>query len=169
MTALKTPQPPQVVITALAQVRTSESPFAPLHPDTSPDFLSSSMRALLAAIEKANPSSQIKIIINSAQGVGASWGSMNFLGRMIFSHGSMAIGLKDHNEVDRLIRSSGVAFVSPRPCLLTEGDSKVVKVWPEDGRGCAWMPKISRASVGKWLLDAAESDEWNGNAPVISN
>ncbi|KAF4978629.1 hypothetical protein FZEAL_5032 [Fusarium zealandicum] len=167
--ALQTPQAPSAIITALAQVRTTESPFAPLRPDTTPDFLSASMRSLLAAISQARLPSNPKLVINSAQGAGSSWSSMNLPGKMIFSHGSMGTGLKDHNQLDRFVRESGLLFVLARPCMLAEGEAKQVKVWPEDGKGCAWMPKITRASVGKWLVAAVESSEWDGMAPVISN
>lgn len=112
---------------------------------------------------------QPKIIVNSAQGVGTSWRSMNLPGKMIFSHGSMGTGLKDHNKVDRLVRESGLPFVLGRPCMLAEGQAQEVKVWPDNGDGCAWIPKITRASVGKWLIDAADSSQWDGTAPVLSN
>ncbi|KAF5019319.1 hypothetical protein F66182_8676 [Fusarium sp. NRRL 66182] len=167
--ALAAPQPPQAIITALAQVRTTESPFAALHPETTPDFLAVSMRALVGAISQANLSAKPKIIVNSAQGAGSSWPSMNLPGKMIFSHGSMGIGLRDHNEVDRLVRESGLPFVLARPVLLTEGEAQAVRVWPDDGKGCAWMPKITRASVAKWLIDAVESSAWDGTAPVLTN
>ncbi|CZS79667.1 unnamed protein product [Fusarium graminearum] len=166
--AFTTPQAPQVVITALAQVRVTESPFAALRPDTTPDFLAVSMKALIAAINNSN-SPKPKIVVNSSQGAGSSWSSMNLPGKMIFSHGSMGMGLKDHNVVDRLVRESGLVFVLSRPVMLAEGEAKPVKVWPDDGKGCAWMPKITRESVGKWLVDAAESSEWDGKAPVLSN
>ncbi|RGP79791.1 hypothetical protein FLONG3_2105 [Fusarium longipes] len=167
--ALTAPHPPQVVITALAQVRVTESPFAALRPDTTPDFLAVSMTALVGAINKSEVPYKPKIVVNSAQGAGSSWRSMNLPGKMLFSHGSMGIGLKDHNAVDRLVRESGLSFVLARPVMLAEGEAKPVKVWPDDGRGCAWMPKITRHSVGKWLVDAAESNEWDGQAPVLSN
>ncbi|VTO87246.1 unnamed protein product [Fusarium graminearum] len=166
--ALTIPQAPQVVITALAQVRVTESPFAALRPDTTPDFLAVSMKALIAAINNSN-SPKPKIVVNSSQGAGSSWSSMNLPGKMIFSHGSMGMGLKDHNVVDRLVRESGLVFVLSRPVMLAEGEAKPVKVWPDDGKGCAWMPKITRDSVGKWLVDAAESSEWDGKSPVLSN
>ncbi|CAF3446127.1 unnamed protein product [Fusarium graminearum] len=166
--ALTIPQAPQVVITALAQVRVTESPFAALRPDTTPDFLAVSMKALIAAINNSN-SPKPKIVVNSSQGAGSSWSSMNLPGKMIFSHGSMGMGLKDHNVVDRLVRESGLVFVLSRPVMLAEGEAKPVKVWPDDGKGCAWMPKITRESVGKWLVDAAESSEWDGKSPVLSN
>ncbi|GKU06675.1 unnamed protein product [Fusarium langsethiae] len=167
--ALTTPRPPQVVITALAQVRVTESPFAALRPDTTPDFMAVSMTALIAAIKKADLPTKPKIIVNSAQGAGSSWRSMNLPGKMLFSHGSMGIGLKDHNEVDRLVRESDLVFVLSRPVMLAEGEARPVKVWPDDGKGCAWMPKITRESLGKWLVDAAESNEWDGQAPVLTN
>ncbi|KAF4995261.1 hypothetical protein FGRMN_5226 [Fusarium graminum] len=157
--ALVTPKSPQVIVTALAQVRVTESPFAALHPDTTPDFMAVSMSALLAAITQANLPSIPKIVVNSAQGTGTSWRSMNLPGKLLFSHGSMGIGLKDHNEVDLLVRESGLHFVLARPVMLAEGEARSVKVWTDDGKGCAWMPKITRKSVGKWLVDAAETDE----------
>ncbi|CAG7558724.1 unnamed protein product [Fusarium equiseti] len=167
--ALTTPQPPQVVISTLAQVRVTESPFAALRPDTTPDFMAVSMKALISAIHNANLPTKPKIIVNSAQGAGSSWRSMNLPGKMLFSHGSMGIGLKDHNEVDRIVRQSGLTFVLARPVMLAEGEARPVKVWPDDGKGCAWMPKITRESLGKWLVDAAETDEFDGKAPVLTN
>ena len=167
--ALTTPQPPQVIISALAQVRITESPFAALRPDTTPDFMAVSMTALISAINNANLPSKPKIVVNSAQGAGSSWRSMNLPGKMLFSHGSMGIGLKDHNEVDRIVRESGLTFVLARPVMLAEGEAKPVKVWPDDGKGCAWMPKITRESVGKWLVDAAKTSGFDGMAPVLTN
>ena len=167
--ALTTPQPPQVIISALAQVRVTESPFAALRPDTTPDFMAVSMTALISAINNENVPSKPKIVVNSAQGAGSSWRSMNLPGKMLFSHGSMGIGLKDHNEVDRIVRESGLTFVLARPVMLAEGEARPVKVWPDDGKGCAWMPKIARESVGKWLVDAAETSEFDGMAPVLTN
>jgi len=167
--ALTTPQSPQVIISTLAQVRVTESPFAALRPDTTPDFMAVSMTALINAINNTNLPTKPKVIVNSAQGAGSSWRSMNLPGKMLFSHGSMGIGLKDHNEVDRIVRESGLPFVLSRPVMLAEGEAKPVKVWPDDGKGCAWMPKITRESLGKWLVDAAETDEFNGKAPVLTN
>ena len=94
---------------------------------------------------------------------------MNLPGKMLFSHGSMGIGLKDHNQVDRIVRESGLTFILARPVMLAEGEAKPVKVWPDDGKGCAWMPRITRESVGKWLVDAAETSEFDGMAPVLTN
>lgn len=188
--ALKHPQMPQVIITTLAQRRVSSSPFASPHPETTPDFMSASMRALLAAVDdsmnappnaidasnlllppppaqKKNPP---KIIVNSTMGAGSSWAALNMPTKFIFRHSTMRIELADHNAVDALVRDSGLPFVLSRPCMLKDGlIAAEVKVFPDDGHGCAWMPSITRASVAKWFVEAAETSQWDGKAPVITN
>ena len=167
--ALTTPRIPDVIITTLNQRRVTESPFAALHPETTPDLLKAAMQTLLQAIASVNPTTKPKIVVNSSQGAGDSWGSFNMAFKFVFSHSTMKISLADHTALDKLVRDSGLKFVMPRPCRLVEGPATTVKVWPDNGKGSPWMPTITRGSVGQWLVDAAESQEWDGLAPVITN
>lgn len=167
--ALTTPRVPDVIITTLNQRRVTESPFAALHPETTPDLLTAAMTTLLKALAAVGPATVPKLVVNSSQGVGPSWNSMNLPTKLIFKHGAMSIALADHENLDKVVRESGLKFVMPRPCRLVEGPATNVKVWSDCGKGSPWMSSISRGSVGKWLVDAAESSEWDGKAPVITN
>ncbi|UKZ73364.1 hypothetical protein TrVFT333_001010 [Trichoderma virens FT-333] len=110
-----------------------------------------------------------KIIVNSLFGARDSWQNLSWPFRAVMSHSTMKIAVKDHNNMDTLIRDSGVPFVFARPARLTEGPAAEVKVWPDDGQGCGWNVVISRESLAAWMVRAAESDEWDGKSPVLTN
>ncbi|KAF4986034.1 hypothetical protein FDECE_16161 [Fusarium decemcellulare] len=168
--ALQSPASPDAVIVALGHRRTGDSPFAPPAPDCPHDLMESTTRSLLNAIQAVRPSKQPKIIVNSSQGVGASLSSMFFALRLVFNYSkAMRMGLEDHAKVDAIVRESGLPFVLARPCRLSEGPAQSVRAWPDDGRGASWFATVSRASVAEWLLDAVESNEFNGRAPVLTN
>lgn len=179
-TALTTPHFPQAIITTLNPRRTSDNPFAPLSADSPLDLLESTTRILLAAVDavmkrSTNKSSlkKPKLVLNSSFGVGESWKAMIWPMRLIFSHSTMKLTIADHNRMDALVRQSGLPFVLGRPARLVDGPSATVegrqqvKALADDGAGCGWNPTISRASLGRWLVQAAETDEWDGKAPVL--
>jgi hypothetical protein len=64
---------------------------------------------------------------------------------------------------------AGRTFVMVRPAMLTEGMSAKVRVFGDDGKGVAWMPKISRSTVAGFMVDAADEDTYDGRSPVITN
>lgn len=84
-------------------------------------------------------------------------------------HSNMIYGYQDHDLVDKEVRESGITYVFARPARLTEGEAKAAKVWEEDGKGVPLMASMSRNSVASWLVDAAESREWDGSAPVLTD
>lgn len=168
--ALRSPRPPNAIIFALGHRRSGSSPFSPPEPDCPPDLFEASIQALISAIKTINFTNPPKLVINSSQGVGPSWKSMAFPVRFIFSHSpAMRIGLADHARMDTIVRESGLPFVLARPTGLVSGPAREVRVWPEDGKGAPWIATITRDSLAAWLVDAAEKDEWNGMAPVITN
>ncbi|KND94140.1 hypothetical protein TOPH_01287, partial [Tolypocladium ophioglossoides CBS 100239] len=178
--ALVTPGPPAAIITTLNPRRTSENPFSPLSPDSPPDLLTSTARILLAAIADALPpesppstssagKKSPKIVANSSMGVGESWRAMSWPMRLVFRHSTMRITLQDHDRMDALVRNSGLPFVLARPARLLDGGARDVHILPDDGSGAVWNPTVTRASVARWLVDAAESTEWDGKSPVITN
>ncbi|KAL7787767.1 hypothetical protein V8C37DRAFT_418832 [Trichoderma ceciliae] len=168
-TALSAPTTPSAILTTINQRRTSENPFSPLSPDSAPDLLTSTAQILLAAIANTPFDRPPKIIINSLFGAGESFGNMSWPIRLVLSHSTMKITIKDHNNMDKLIRGSGVPFVFARPTRLTDGPAKTVKVWPDNGDGCGWNAVISRASVAEWMVRAAETNEWDSKSPVLTN
>ncbi|KAK5997294.1 hypothetical protein PT974_02649 [Cladobotryum mycophilum] len=137
-------------------------------PGLSPDLLESTTKTLLSAIRGTPFAEPPKIVVNSLFGAGSSWPNMSFPLRFVMHHSTMKLTIKDHNKVDALVRESGLPFVLARPARLTEGAVTKVKVWPDDGAGCGWNPSISRDSLGKWMVHAAESNEWDGKSPVLA-
>ncbi|KAF7545093.1 hypothetical protein G7Z17_g9432 [Cylindrodendrum hubeiense] len=169
-TALRSPCPPSSIIVALGHRRAGSSPFSPPAPGSQHDLFETSIKALISAIKTVGFANPPKLVINSSQGVGPSWKSMAFPVRFVFSHSpAMRIGLEDHARMDAIVRESGLPFVLARPPMLVDGPAQDVRVWPDAGNGTSWMPKITRESLAAWLVGAAEKDEWNGKAPVITN
>lgn len=174
--ALVTPLRAAAVLSTLSLARTGPSPFASLRPDTLPDFLSRAASTLLAAVDAVfdQPSAAPKIIINSTLGAGDSWGSMSCVFRLLFSQTPMRFGVADHTVVDGLVRASGRRFVLARAGRLMEqkdeGDEvAAVRVLPDNGKGLGVADALTRQSLARWMIVAAEEDTWDGQSPVLVN
>ncbi|XWW97767.1 hypothetical protein V2A60_005754 [Cordyceps javanica] len=193
--ALTSPARADAVLVTLGLARTSGSPFAPLRPDTTPDFMSRAVRTLLAAVdavflspgsaaaavaaaaaETAAPASTSapKLILNSTLGAGDSWSALSWPFRLLFSQTPMRFGVADHNLVDDLVRGSGRRFVLARAGRLTEQKklsepSAPVRVLPDNGKGLGLADALTRQSLAQWLVLAAEQDAWDGTSPVLVN
>ncbi|KAH6604894.1 N domain-containingdehydrogenase [Trichoderma cornu-damae] len=168
-TALSAPTTPSAILTTINQRRTTENPFSPLSPDSPPDLLASTAQVLLLAIASTPFGRPPKVIVNSLHGATDSFASLGWLFRCVLSRSTMNVTLRDHNNMDKLIRDSGVPFVLARPARLTNGPAKKVKVLPDNGQGCGWNAVISRASVAEWMVEAAETNDWDGRSPVLTN
>jgi hypothetical protein len=153
---------PQAVIVTLNAPRESDSPFA--KPLVDPRFLAD----CVANVREAMKAHAVKkIVIMSAFGVGDSFSNLNFLMRPVIKHSNMAIQYEDHRLVDEETRPSGLNWVFVRPAMLTDKEAKPVKDLGDTGEHASFMPSISRASVAKFMVDAVESDKWEGRTPVI--
>jgi hypothetical protein len=165
-TALSLTSGPVVIISTLGQTRTSGNPFAAI---TSPAlFMAESASAVISAVKASDRNVQ-KVIVMSMFGAGSSFSNLNFLMRAIMQYSNMKQTLEDQNEVDRIIKQSGVRFVMPRPAMLKGDVALPVKVFGEEGEGAGFMPSISARSVAEFMLDAAVGDGWDGSTPVLSN
>ncbi|KAI1341864.1 NAD(P)-binding protein [Xylariaceae sp. FL0016] len=158
---------PDAVLSALAARRTSDSPFAPLSPDTPKRLMADSIANVVSEIKDRG--AKTRLVIMSSWGCGDSWDSMNFLLKGMFNYTNMKHGLVDHDIVDQETRASSVNFVLVRPAMLAEGDAQEVKVFPDNGKGIACIPKVTRASVAKFMVEACGKDDFLGKSPVISN
>ncbi|KAH9893697.1 NAD(P)-binding protein [Xylariomycetidae sp. FL2044] len=164
--AMTTTTSPTAVIVALNARRQSDSPFAAPSEDTPDRLMADSVANVVAEMRERD---MRRIVVMSSWGAGNSFSSMNFLFRAMFTHTNMRLGLQDHNAVDAETRVADVDFTLVRPVLLADGEAREVKVFPDDGAGIGFMPKITRASVAKWMVDACGSDEFSRRSPVISN
>ncbi|OJZ82372.1 hypothetical protein ASPFODRAFT_51247 [Aspergillus luchuensis CBS 106.47] len=155
---------PDVVIVTLNAPRASDSPFAAA---ISPPRLMADCNANVVAAMKEFGAR--KTVILQAFGVGASWANLHILLRLLMKTSNMSHQYDDHNETEREVLASGVGYVFVRPSRLVETEETAIKVWPDDGKGVPMMASTSRISVARYLVDVAESDEWDNTAPVITN
>ncbi|KAJ5806795.1 hypothetical protein N7474_010387 [Penicillium riverlandense] len=124
----------------------------------------------LIAAMKSHGISQIATL--SSFGVGSSFPNINVLMRFAISSTSLRHTFEDHNQVDEILKKSGLNFVLFRAARLTLGKKAPVKFLGDDGKGLgvfAGLGGISRASVAACLVDAVEKSTWDRNTPVITN
>ncbi|KAI1750149.1 NAD-dependent epimerase/dehydratase-like protein [Xylaria castorea] len=160
------PEPPQAVLVALSLKRVSDSPFAAISPDA-PDRIMEDSVANATSVMKDFGTK--RIIILSQWGAGNSLNSMNFLFRAMFRYTNMKYGHAAHNALDEETRKAGVEFVLARACVLADGEAAPIRLYPDDGKSVGFLPKITRASVARFMVEACEKDDFVGKSPVISN
>ena len=155
---------PEVVIVTLNAPRATDSPFAaPISP---PRLMADCNANVVKAMQEFGVR---KTVILQAFGVGKSWANMHWVLRLLMSKSNMSYQYADHNLTDREVRESGVDFVMVRPSRLVETEETGARVWPDDGKGVGLMASTSRVSVARWLVDAAETSNWDNTCPVITN
>ncbi|KAJ8133239.1 hypothetical protein O1611_g385 [Lasiodiplodia mahajangana] len=160
------PTPPEAVLVALSLRRVSDSPFAAISPDAPDKFMENSVANAISVMKDFGTK---RIIILSQWGAGNSFSSANFLFRAMFKYTNMRYGLAAHNAVDEQTRQAGVEFVLARACVLADGHPAPVRLYPSDGEGIGFLPKITRTSVAKFMIEACEKNDFIGKSPVISN
>lgn len=94
---------------------------------------------------------------------------MGWIMRLLFTYSTMSNAMDQHNAVDALVRESGLPFVMPRPGRLTDEKAADVADLGEDGKGLKMTSCISRDSVAKWMVSAAETTKFDGKSPVLVN
>ena len=108
-----------------------------------------------------------------AHGVGDSFSELNFLMRLVIRRSPMGVQFRDHSNTDKMVRAEAedgtLQWVMVRPPML-KGETKLsVKEMGNTGKGAGFMPSCSRGSVAQFMVDAAESEKWDGLTPVIMN
>jgi len=158
------------VLVSLSLKRVSDSPFAAVSPDAPKRVMEDSVANAVAVMKDLSPGTKRpRLVILSQWGAGSSYDSMSFLFHAMFKHTNMKHGLAAHNALDQETRESGVDFVLVRATLLADGDAAPVKVYGEDGKGISFVPKITKASVARFMVEACEKDDFVGKSPVIAN
>ncbi|KAF2168845.1 hypothetical protein M409DRAFT_20860 [Zasmidium cellare ATCC 36951] len=165
-TALSTTTTPiDAVIITLAIARKSDSPFSAL---ASPAFLiRDTVRALLPQMKAHGVR---RLIVMSTFGAGASWKHLAWPMKAVMKWSNMAYVLEDHDAVEREVRGSeGVEWVLVKPAMLKDGEAKAVREFGEGGEGVGLLDGITRESVAKVLVEAAEGEDWDERIVVIAN
>lgn len=193
-TALAASESPiNAVITTLNPRRASDSPFAAVDPtDSPPRMMADSMAGVLTALREdaearrnsngdnndSNKKTTAKVVALSALGAGSSAPHTHCLFRLLFRHSNMRYTYEDHDAVEEeLVRQqeqrgaggASIPYVLVRPTRLVEGGDEergAARVFDGDGT-VGMMETISRDAVARFLVDAAEYDEWDGKAPII--
>jgi uncharacterized protein YbjT (DUF2867 family) len=155
---------PEVIIVTLSAPRASDSPFAAVV--APPRLMADSTANVVANMKELNTP---KIIIMQAFGVGESWVNMHCVMQLLMKKSNMIYQYEDHSLVAKETKASGEKYVFVRPSRLVEGEAKEVKEYPNHGKGVPVLAAITRGSVAKFLVDAAESGTWDNTAPVITN
>jgi nucleoside-diphosphate-sugar epimerase len=155
---------PEVVIVTLSAPRASDSPFAAVV--APPRLMADSTANTVALMKEFNTP---KIVIMQAFGVGESWANLHCVMRLLMKQSNMIYQYDDHNLVTEETKASGEKFVFVRPSRLEQGEAKEIKEWANDGKGVPMMRSITRGSVARFLVQAAENKTWDGKAPVITN
>lgn len=81
----------------------------------------------------------------------------------------------DHNMVDKELREaaasdSQLVYTMVRPSMLKGEGVMPIKVLGEDGAGGSFMPKCSRETVARFIIDdCAEQQKYDKMTPVICN
>jgi uncharacterized protein YbjT (DUF2867 family) len=156
---------PDAVIVTLSAPRASDSPFAAV---IAPPRLMADSTANVVDMMKEFDTP--KIVVMQAFGVGESWANMNCLMQLLMKQSNMIYQYDDHNLVAKETKESGVNYVFVRPSRLEDSDAvKEVMEWAGDGKGVPMMASITRGSVAKFLVEAAEKKTWDRTGPVITN
>ena len=75
--------------------------------------------------------------------------------------------------MDTIVRAAAqngaIDFVMLRPVMMADGEAEEVKDWGDDGKGAGFIPKITKKTVAKFMVEACEGSAFNGRSPVISN
>jgi putative NADH-flavin reductase len=155
---------PEVVIVTLSAPRATDSPFAAV--TSPPRLMADSTANVVAAMKEFGTP---KVVIMQAFGVAESWENMNCMMQLLMKKSNMIYQYDDHNLVAKETKDSGETYVFVRPSRLVEGEAKEIKEYPEHGKGVPVMAAITRNTVARFLVEAAEKSDWDNTAPVITN
>ena len=157
------PTMPTVLVSTLGQTRKSGNPFSAT---TSPP------RYMVDCIKNALASGKAhgmkKVVAVSMFGAGESIKNLNVLMRSIMNWSNMKQTVEDHNLVDQVVKQSELPFVLLRPTMLKGDQMTEVKDLGDNGEKVSFWPSISPHMVVSFLVDAVESDTWDGRTPVLS-
>ncbi|PQE03136.1 N domain dehydrogenase protein [Rutstroemia sp. NJR-2017a BBW] len=153
------------ILITLSSARASDSPFAA---STSPaNFLENCISITLQVMKEFDVN---RIVYMSAFGVGNSNPNLWCPMRIMINNSTMGtVGFKDHSEAEGKLRESGLEWAVVRPAMLKEGEGKKVLEMGEQGKGMGYLPGVTRESVVRWMVETAESVNWESRTVVICN
>lgn len=172
--AFATPRAPDAIIVTLAHVKGA------VFDEQGTTFLTHVARNIAHALKESTTAAErTKVVYMSAMGVGESFPNLNFLMRGLVKASPLKNQFNDHKGAEDtllvLARDGGndrkkVVTTVVRPVMLTNDAEAETESLGENGeKGKSFMPKISRASVARFMVDAALGTEWDDKVTVIAN
>ena len=114
-----------------------------------------------------------KIVIMQVMGTGDSYAELSFMMRQVMQRTVIGYLCEEHTNTDKMIRARGsrgeFEWVMLRPPMLKGVEKRPIRDMGDRGKGVGIMSSVSRGSVASFMVDAAETDRWNGRTPVIMN
>lgn len=172
--AFTIPRTPDVVVITLAPVKNG------VFDERGTTFLTHVARNIAQCLKESTTAAErTKVVYMSAMGVGKSFPNLNFVMRWLVKMTPLAKQFIDHKgaedtliELARKGGNDGRKFVTTivRPVMLTNTAAAEVDSLGENGEKAKnFMPKVSRASVAKFMADAALGTEFDDTVIVIAN
>jgi hypothetical protein len=112
-----------------------------------------------------------RLIVMSGFGVASSYPQLPWLMKLVFRYTNMNFQMRDHDAADEEVRNQeGLDSTFVRPAMLKEGGPAPVKEHGETGEGAMGLfSGITRASVARFMVEAAEEGRFVQQAVVIAN
>lgn len=126
------------------------------------DVRSAGTRNVIAAMRKHGVR---KLVVQTTYGVGETRGRLPLTWKLIFSL-LLKPQIADTELQERAVRESGLDWVLAQPVSLTDGVNEGTPFASPEGD--ARVMKVSRRSVGRFLVEAAESAKYIGRSVALS-
>lgn len=109
-----------------------------------------------------------RLIAISAVGVGASRGQGGFLLERILIPLFLRQAFADKEEMERIVRGSGLDWVVVQPVMLTDAAATGTYRVALEARGARIASRVSRADVAHFMISQVEEDQYLGTTPAIA-
>ena len=150
------------VISVLSNARASDNPWA--KPTSPPMFMTDAARNTLAVMGEQGIR---RIVLASTQGAGDDWNRLNPIVKAFIKLSNLKVGFADHDALDQLVRASDTDWTLVRAVALSDKPD-LGPIRAETGNAKPG-PRVNRADLAGFLLDAAEQGSWIRQAPLVWN
>jgi uncharacterized protein YbjT (DUF2867 family) len=150
------------VISTLNNNRTSDSPFA--KPVSPAGFMTGVMRHVVAAMQAQGVR---RLAVPSAAGAGDSFSHMPWVFRVLVRKTNLSHTYRDHDDQERVVMGSGLAWTVARPVGLHNAAPKGSLVKSTHNQPKPGM-RIARSTVARFLVGCLADPSAIETAPVLS-
>lgn len=152
----------QAVISVLSNARASDNPWA--KPASPPTFMTDAARNTLTVMGEQGIR---RIVLASTQGAGDDWSRLNPMVKAFIKLSNLRVGFADHDALDHLVHASGTDWTLARAVALSDKPS--LGPLRAEADNAKPGPRVNRADLAGFLLDAVEHGSWIRQAPLVWN